>query len=60
MARLTKQEKMQLLDAAARKEPRAPQLPAASPAQFVAFATFASGFKSTPKPVRFGGSHWKL
>jgi hypothetical protein len=60
MARLTNDEKTQLLRGAAQKAPSPPR-PADRPARDVLeFATFASSFKSAPKPVRFGGSHWKL
>lgn len=60
MARLSEKEKTQLLAASRRKTPRPPPAPALSAPDFLAFATFASTFSPAPKPVRFGGRHWKL
>lgn len=61
MARLSDQEKAQLKEAAGRKSPRPPAPPVLPAEQFLAFATFASSLRKTAtKPVRFGGSHWKL
>jgi hypothetical protein len=60
MARLSEREKRELKAAARRTAPRPPAAPLRTPVDFLAFATFASQFKSAPKPVRFGGDHWKL
>lgn len=60
MARLTEQEKSQLLAATRRQSPRPPAVPLRPVQDFVAFATFASAFKSARKPVRFVGDRWKL
>jgi hypothetical protein len=61
MARLIDQEKAQLKEATARKAPRAPAPPALPAERFLRFAAFASSVgKQSTKPVRFGGSHWKL
>lgn len=60
MARLTEEEKKALLEAARRPVPRPPPVPLLPPEDFLAFATFASRFQTAPKPVRFGGKHWKL
>lgn len=61
MARLTDIEKAQLKEAALRKGPRAPAPPVLPAERFLAFATFASSLtKLSTRPVRFGGSHWKL
>jgi len=60
MARLSAREKLQLTAAARRKMPRPPSVSRRPLEQFLAFASFASQFKPAPKPVRFGGEHWKL
>jgi hypothetical protein len=60
MAKLSEQEKSQLLSAAQRKMPRPPSLPSQPVRDFVAFATFASGLKPVPTAVRFIGKDWKL
>jgi hypothetical protein len=61
MARLTDTEKRQLLEATTRRtEPAPPRAPRISMKAYVAFATFASRFARTPKPVRFVGDNWKL
>jgi len=60
MARLSEQEKSQLLAAARRQAPPPPRVPVRRPDDFLTFATFASSLKPIPKPVRFGGQHWKL
>lgn len=60
MARLTEQEKKQMLDAARRKTERAPKAAPLLPESFIAFATAASALRPAPKPVRFTGEHWKL
>lgn len=62
MARLSEQEKVQLLAAVRRK---APQPPPVRPARdFAAFASVASNLKPVPKSmpgkVRFVGDNWKL
>lgn len=60
MARLSEREKSQL-KAAARQKAARPAAGSRHPVeQFLAFASFASQFKSAPKPVRFTGEHWKL
>lgn len=60
MARLSEQEKLQLKRAFDPKAPRPPRVPVRPVEQFLAFASFASELKPVPKPVRFGGDHWKL
>lgn len=60
MARLSEQEKKQLRSATRRASPRAPKVPLRPVRDFVEFATFASTLNPAPKPVRFGGQHWKL
>ena len=60
MARLSEREKLQLQAAARRRTPRPPSIGRRPVPDFVAFASFASEFKPAPKPVRFGGNHWKL
>jgi hypothetical protein len=60
MARLSEDEKAQLLAAARRKTVRAPKPVARALRDFLEFATFASTFARAAKPVRFGGRHWKL
>lgn len=60
MARLSPREKAQLKAAARRPTPRPPAPPAQPAERFVAFASFASQLAPAPKPVRFGGAHWKL
>jgi hypothetical protein len=60
MARLSDQEKGQLLAAARRKVSPPPPVPVRPADDFLAFASFASSLKPVPKPVRFGGAHWKL
>lgn len=61
MARLSDEEKIQLKEAAGRKSPRPPAPPVLPAESFLSFAAFASSLtRHSTKPVRFGGSHWKL
>ncbi len=60
MARLSEPEKEQLRLAARRPAPLQPKLAPRPFRDFVEFATWMSSFKQVPKPVRFGGEHWKL
>jgi len=60
MARLTKNERAQLLRTAAGTGFPA-QPPAVSrPKDYIEFATAAARFARIKKPVRFTGEHWKL
>lgn len=71
MARLTDEEKTDLLRVLVRKnqggkasgESVANQPPPPrrlTPLEYIEFATWASQFDRSVKPVAFGGEHWKL
>jgi hypothetical protein len=71
MARLTDEEREELLratrgrteetgtapDCIGSEPPRSRLL---TPLEYIEFATFASRFDRSAKPVAFGGEHWKL
>lgn len=69
MARLSEEEKQTLRamrhvqpqkSEARTGESREPASPALTPREYVEFATFASRFDRSHKPVRFTGDQWKL